>query len=157
MREVAFFHHEADSLLGVSINMDLLLAEKLLTQTLEKPVELISDVLEEMPPSQLTLDDYGHMSGRKKPSEKTQRGPPGKGHPWAPLTRNTVAFPARGLNALAAVRARPQALAQAADQHVQAAVIGIGRVPEQGFIQRFRRTTRLFQPAAFPAGAAPAP
>ncbi|WP_162540625.1 AAA family ATPase [Aeromonas caviae] len=41
--------------------MDLLLAEKLLTQTLEKPVELISDVLEEMPPSQLTLDDYGHM------------------------------------------------------------------------------------------------
>ncbi|MFQ2553368.1 AAA family ATPase [Aeromonas caviae] len=61
MREVAFFHYEADSLLGVSINMDLLLAEKLLTQTLEKPVELISDVLEEMPPSQLTLDDYGHM------------------------------------------------------------------------------------------------
>ena len=61
MREVAFLHREADSLLGVSINMDLLLAEKLLTQTLEKPVELISDVLEEMPPSQLTLDDYGHM------------------------------------------------------------------------------------------------
>ncbi|HEH9433272.1 TPA: ATP-binding protein [Aeromonas sobria] len=61
MGEVAFLYREADSLLGVNINMDLLLAEKLLTQTLEKPVELISDVLEEMPPSQLTLEDYGHM------------------------------------------------------------------------------------------------
>lgn len=61
MGEVAFLYREADSLLGVNINMDLLLAEKLLTQTLQKPVELISDVLEEMPPSQLTLDDYGHM------------------------------------------------------------------------------------------------
>ncbi|MBM0439299.1 hypothetical protein [Aeromonas hydrophila] len=50
MGEVAFLYREADSLLGVNINMDLLLAEKLLTQTLEKPVELISDVLEEMPP-----------------------------------------------------------------------------------------------------------
>ena len=61
MGEVAFLYREADSLLGVNINMDLLLAEKLLTQTLQKPVELISDVLEEMPPSQLTLEDYGHM------------------------------------------------------------------------------------------------
>lgn len=61
MNEVAFLYREADAVLGVGINMDLLLAEKLLTRTLEKPVELISDVLEEMPPSQLTLEDYAHM------------------------------------------------------------------------------------------------
>lgn len=61
LSEVAFLYREADSVLGVGISMDLLFAEKLLTRMLEKPVELISDVLEEMPPSQLTLEDYGHM------------------------------------------------------------------------------------------------
>ncbi|MBO0398497.1 ATP-binding protein [Aeromonas veronii] len=61
LSEVDFLYREADSVLGVGISMDLLLAEKLQTRTLEKPVELISDVLEEMPPSQLTLKDYGHM------------------------------------------------------------------------------------------------
>lgn len=61
MTDVAFIWREADSVLGVGMNMDLALAEKLLNQEISNPIQLLSDVIEEMPPSELTLDDYEHM------------------------------------------------------------------------------------------------
>ena len=61
MTDVAFIWREADSVLGVGMNMDLALAEKLLNQEISNPIQLLSDVIEEMPPSELTLNDYEHM------------------------------------------------------------------------------------------------
>lgn len=61
MSEVAFIWRDADAVLGIEINPDLALIERLLHQPLENPIELISDVIEEMPPSSLTLTDYEHM------------------------------------------------------------------------------------------------
>ena len=60
--DVAFIWREADSVLGVGLNMDLALAEKLLDEEISNPIQLLSDVIEEMPPSELTLDDYEHMN-----------------------------------------------------------------------------------------------
>ena len=62
MSEVAFIWRDADAVLGLVINMDLALTEKLLNQVLDNPVELIADVIEEMPPCELTLADYEHMA-----------------------------------------------------------------------------------------------
>ena len=61
MSEVAFIWRDADAVLGIEINMELSLVERLLNQTLDNPVELIADVIEEMPPCELTLADYEHM------------------------------------------------------------------------------------------------
>ena len=61
MTEVAFIWREADSVLGVGLNMELSLAEKLLNQEITNPIQLLSDVIEEMPRSELTLADYEHM------------------------------------------------------------------------------------------------
>ena len=62
MSEVAFIWRDADAVLGIEFNMEVALVEKLLNQTLDNPVELIADVIEEMPPCELTLADYEHMA-----------------------------------------------------------------------------------------------
>ncbi len=50
------------------------------------------------------------------------------------LAKIYVALAAHGTDALAAVRPWPQFAAQAAYQHIQAAVAGVGQVPKEFFI-----------------------
>lgn len=62
MVDVDMLWREPTALLGLSIRMDLGMAERLFHHPLHHPLELVANCLEAMPGGDLTLTDYQHMS-----------------------------------------------------------------------------------------------
>ena len=62
LADVDFLWRDQSEVLGVCFNIDANIAERLVLSDLKNPIELVSDVLQIMPSSELTLCDYEHMA-----------------------------------------------------------------------------------------------